>query len=96
MAARLALTGAPLDGLPPATLEELAGTVGNSAMLELVSSMAPEPGFAEPFALSWGMAAARGVEPFEVTADAPGLVDPVGLANSPGTLAPASPAAFAG
>ncbi len=87
---RLLLTGTASMDLPPADLEELAGTIGNSAMAELIAGQTPEPelhGF-EPGTPPM-------TEPFEADVDVPALTDAPGPDAAVGPMTPAAAGAFA-
>lgn len=87
---RLILTGTVAVDLPPADLEELAGTIGNSAMAELIAAETPEP---ELHGFSLG--AAPVTEPFEASVDMPTLTTAPSTDTGAGPMAAASPGAFA-
>ncbi len=87
---RLILTGTVAMDLPPADLEELAGTIGNSAMAELIAAGTPEP---ELHGFSLGEAPVT--EPFEASVDKPALTTAPGVDAGAGATAAASPGAFA-
>ena len=80
--------------LPPADLEELAGTIGNSAMAELIAAGTPEP---ELHGFSLGEAPVT--KPFEASVDMPALTTALTTAPTTdagaGPVTAASPGAFA-
>lgn len=76
--------------LPPADLEELAGTIGNSAMAELVAAGTPEP---ELHGFSMGEAPVTA--PFEASVDMPALTAAPTTDAGAGPVTAASPGAFA-
>ena len=90
--ARLALSGAPLYDMPPPQIEELAGTVGNSAMLDLLS-FRPRPLERADFRMPAGE---PNNIPFQIPSDQPiELADPTGLAAFPCPEAAADPGSLA-
>lgn len=87
---RLILTGTVAADLPSADLEELAGTIGNSAMAELIAAQTPEPELH-----GFRLGALPVTEPFEASVDPPALTSAPSPDTAVGSVAAASPGAFA-
>lgn len=93
LTARLALEGVPLLDLPPRRLEELAGWIGNSGMLDLLDARIPpveEADFRMP-------AGEPETVPFQVEGGLPvALARPEGLTEAANAGAAFHPAVFTG
>ena len=87
---RLILAGTVAADLPPTDLEELAGTIGNSAMAELMAPRTPEPELH-----GFRLGAAPVTEPFEASVEPPVLTEALTPNAAAGPLTAASPGAFA-